>query len=137
MNVKTGFIVLASTVAIGCADAAHPVAPAAVPAAPATSASFSVAPAQVANLSAGINDAVDRLLPSIGSGENVTALRASLEAISTAVAAGDAAAAADAVAAARAGIAAVAAEKGDAAAADLGAISLALGVVSGSIISSN
>ena len=136
MNAKTGFILMASIAALGCVDANHPLAPTVTAAVSPASASFSVAPARLTSLSAGIDDALGRVLPSLGSGDNVGALRTSLEAISAAVAAGDAPATADAIVAARTNIGAVAAEKGDDATADLSAITLAIDVVAGSMTSS-
>src|SRR5881392_3840863 len=105
MKLKNCLVLVSSAaVAFACADATRPVAPAAKVGTPASS-SFSIAPAKAAILTAGIDDAIGRVLPSLGKGESVNDLRGSLELISAALAANDAGTTADAVVRARANIA--------------------------------
>src|SRR5438105_38284 len=132
MKLKSCLLLVSLAAAFACADGTRPVAPETMAAAPASS-TFSIAPAKVAILTAGIDDAIGRVLPSLGKGESVNNLRGSLQVISAALAANDAATTADAVARARANIAAVSAEKGAGAAADLSAISLAVDIVANAI----
>jgi hypothetical protein len=132
MKLKNCLLFVSLAAAFACADASRPVAPAAKVAAPASS-SFSIAPGKAAFLTAGIDDAIGRVLPSLGKGESVNNLRGSLQVISAALAAADSGTTADAVARARANIAAVSAEKGAGAAADLSAVSLAVDIVANAI----
>lgn len=125
-TLPTALLLLGTAGALGaCSDGADPLAPR--PTASATADRATTAPASLAAHAVGdIDDALERLLPALGPGEEVGRLRAALQHLRAAALAGDAPGARRHLLDAEQHVAALEHALGRDAAADLGAVALLL-----------